>query len=105
MCAYLMIRWLNTARLIYPVALGVAVYGLALFEPTALVGGVLFSVLLIHSVVSGRLSLRTSLIHIGAALVSFAATYIAMIGWFGFDLFRAFAAVARDAAEFNVNSG
>ena len=28
-----------------------------------------------------------------------------MIGWFGFDLFRAFAAVARDAAEFNADSG
>ena len=104
-CACVMMRWLNTSRLIYAVVLGIAVYGLALFEPTALVAGVLFSVLLIQSVVSGRLSLRTAVLHVGAALVSFAATYIAMIGWFGFDLFRAFTAVARDAAEFNVNSG
>ena len=28
-----------------------------------------------------------------------------MIAWFDFDLLRAFAAVARDAAEFNINSG
>ena len=104
-CACVMIRWLNTARVIYAVVLGVTVYGLALFEPTALIAGVLFSVLLIHRVVSGQLPLRTALQHIGAALLSFVATYVAMIGWFGFDLFRAFAAVARDAAQFNVNSG
>ena len=43
-CACLMIRWLNTSRIVYAVVLGVAVYGLALFEPTALVAGVLLSV-------------------------------------------------------------
>ena len=53
-CACLMIRWLNTSRIIYAVGLGVAVYGLALFEPTALVAGVLLSALLIHRVVSGQ---------------------------------------------------
>jgi hypothetical protein len=104
-CACLTIRWLNTARVIYTVALGVAVYGLALFEPTALVSGVLLSVLLIHRVVSGRLPVRTAFFQIGAALLSFVAIYVAMIGWFGFDLLRAFAAVARDATDFNVNSG
>jgi hypothetical protein len=104
-CACLMIRWLNTARVIYAVMLGVAVYGLALFEPTALIAGLLFSVLLIHRVASGRLPVRTALLHIGAALLSFVATYVVMIGWFGFDLFRAFAAVARDAARFNADSG
>jgi hypothetical protein len=104
-CACLMIRWLNTARVLYAVVLGVAVYGLTLFEPTALIAGLLFSVLLIHRVASGRLPVRTALLHIGAALLSFVATYVVMIGWFGFDLFRAFAAVARDAARFNVDSG
>ena len=104
-CACLMMRWLNTASVIYAVVLGVAIYGMALFEPTALVAGALLSVLLIHRVMSGRLSPRTALLHIGAALLSFVAIHVAMIGWFGFDLFRAFAAVARDAAEFNVNNG
>ena len=74
-CACLMIRWLNTSRIVYAVVLGVAVYGLALFEPTALVAGVLFSVLLIHRVVSGRLSPRTALLHVGAGLLAFVATY------------------------------
>ena len=104
-CSCSSIRWLNTARVISAVLLGVAVYGLALFEPTALIAGLLFSVLVIHRVASGRLPMRTALLHIGAALLSFAATYVAMIGWFGFDLFSAFAAVARDAAQFNVKSG
>jgi hypothetical protein len=104
-CACLMIRWLNTARVIYAVVLGIAIYALALFEPTALVTGVLLSVLLAHRVASGRFRQQTALLHVGAGLLSFVATYVAMNGWFGFDLFRAFAAVARDAAEFNMKSG
>jgi hypothetical protein len=104
-CACLMMRWLNTAGVVYAVALGVAIYGLALFEPTALIAGLLLSVLLIHRIVSGRLPWRTASLHVGAALLAFVATYAAMVGWFGFDLFRAFAAVARDAAEFNMKSG
>ena len=104
-CACLMIRWLNTGRIIYAVLLGVAVYGLALFEPTALIAGVLFSVLLIHRVVSGRLLPRTALLHIGTGLLAFGAIHVAMISWFDFDLLRAFAAVARDAAKFNADSG
>ena len=104
-CACLMIRWLNTSRIIYAVVLGVAVYGLALFEPTALVAGVLFLILLIHSVVSRRFPPRTALLHVGTGLLAFGATHAAMIGWFNFDLLRAFAAVAREAADFNVHSG
>jgi hypothetical protein len=103
-CACLMIRWLNTTRIIYAVALGVAIYGLALFEPTALISGVLFLVLLTHRVVSGRLPPRTALFHTGAAILAFAATHAALIVWFDFDLLRAFAAVAREAAEFNRKS-
>jgi hypothetical protein len=104
-CACLMIRWLNTTRIIYAVLLGVAVYGLALFEPTALVAGVLFAVLLIHRVVSGRLPPRTAVVQIGTGLLAFVATHAGMIGWFDFDLLRAFGAAAHEAAEFNVNSG
>ena len=104
-CACLMVRWLNTGRIIYAVVLGVAVYGMALFEPAALVAGVLFSVLLIHRIASGRLPPRTALLHIGTGILGFGATYAVMIGWFDFDLLRAFAAVARDAAAFNVDSG
>ena len=104
-CACLMIRWLNTGRIVYAVVLGVAVYGLALFEPTALVAGVLFAALLIHRIVNGQLQPRTALLHIGTGFLAFVATYVAMIGGFDFDLLRAFAAVAGEAAKFNVDSG
>ncbi len=103
-CACLMIRWLNTTRIIYAVGLGAAIYGLALFEPTALIAGVLFSVLLMHRVVSGQLPWRTALFHIGTGLLAFVATHAAMIAWFDFNLLHAFAAVAREAAKFNINS-
>lgn len=104
-CACLLIRWLNTASVIYAAVLGIAIYGLALFEPTALITGVMLLFLSIHTLVSRRLPRRTALLHLSAALFSFAATHIAINVWFGFDLFRAFAAVARDAAEFNSTSG
>jgi hypothetical protein len=103
--ACLLIRWVNTGRITYAVGLGVAVYGLALFEPTALIAGVLFAALLIHRIVSGQLPPRTAALHIGAGLVAFVAAHAAMIGWFGFDLLRAFSAVARDAAKFNAATG
>jgi hypothetical protein len=104
-CACLLIRWVNTGRITYAVGLGAAVYGLALFEPTALIAGVLFATLLIHRVASGRLPPRTALLHIGAGFLAFVAVHATMIGWFGFDLLRAFTAVARDAAKFNADTG
>jgi methylthioxylose transferase len=103
--ACLTIRWLATGRIIYSAALGVAVYGLALFEPTALVAGVLFAALVLHRVVSRLLPSRTVVLHMGTALLAFGAIYAAMIVWFGFDLFRSFRAVAHDATEFNAGSG
>ena len=103
-CACLMVGWLNTGRIVYPVALGLAVYGLALFEPTALVIGVLFAALIAQTIAQGRLSLRAALLHMGVGLLVFGATHAVMLGWFRFDLFRALSEVARDAAEFNVVS-
>ena len=101
-CACLLLRWLRTGRTIYAASLGVAVYGLTLFEPTALVVGVLFAVLLLHTIVDGRIALRSACLQVVVGLLTFAATHIAMILWFGFDLISAFLAVAADAAAFNV---
>ena len=46
--------------------------------------------LLIHRVVSGRFPPQTALLHVGTGLLAFVATHAAMIGWFDFDLLRAF---------------
>jgi len=105
LCACLMMWWMASHRLIYAVLLGIAVYGLTLFEPTALVIGVLLLVILIQRIASGRFPARTAIIHVGAGALAFAATYAALAWWFGFDLIRAFAAVARDATDFNAETG
>jgi len=102
-CACLLLRWLNTGRTIYAACLGAAVYGLILFEPTTLVIGVLFAALLVRAIVSGRLSLRSSILQIAAGLLTFAATHFVMIRWFGFDLIGAFRDVAEDAVAFNAD--
>jgi methylthioxylose transferase len=103
-CACLVLRWLHTGRTIYAASLGIAVYGLALFEPTALVVGVLFATLLVHTIVSGRMTLRAAFLQIVVGILTFAVTYFAMVLWFGFDLIGAFRDVAADATAFNVEA-
>ena len=104
-CACLLLRWLDTGRPIYAAFLGAAVYGLIFFEPTPLVVGVLFAALLARAVVNGRIAVRFAFYHIVVGLLTFAATHIAMIVWFGFDLIEAFRLVATDAAAFNMVAG
>lgn len=104
-CAGLLLRWLDTGRTVYAALLGAAVYGLILFEPTALVVGVLFAALLARAVVSGRIPPRSAFFQIVVGLLTFAATHVAMMVWFGFDLISAFRLVAADAVAFNVSAG
>ncbi len=100
-CACLLLQWLKTGRTIYAALLGSAIYGLILFEPTALVAGVLFGTLLVHTIVARRMPLLSAVLQIGVGVLAFAATYFAMNLWFGFDLLSAFRSVAADAVAFN----
>jgi hypothetical protein len=100
-CACLLLRWVDTGRTIYAALLGAAVYGLVLFDPTALIIGVLFAVLLVRAIVKRRIPLRSALLDIGVGLLTFAATHAAMLFLFGFDLIGAFRHVAAEAAAFN----
>ena len=100
-CACLLLQWLKTGRTIYAALLGLAIYGLILFEPTALVAGVLFGVLLVHTIVTRRMALLPAVLQIGVGVLAFAATYFVMNLWFGFDLLSAFRSVAADAVAFN----
>ena len=104
-CGCLLLRWLHTGRTIYAASLGVAVYGLILFEPTALVVGMLFAVLLVRTIVDGRIALRSAILQMVVGLLAFVATHFAMILWFGFNLISAFRDVAADAVAFNVLAG
>ncbi len=103
-CACLLLRWLHTGRMLYAAWLGIATYGLILFEPTALIVGVLFGVLLVHAIVSGRIVLRTAVLQVVVGFLAFAATYLAMRVWFDFDLISAFRSVAADAVAFNADA-
>ena len=104
-CACVLVRWLHTGRAVYAALLGAAVYGLILFEPTALVVGVLFAALLAHTVVNDGMAIGSVLFHIVMGFLAFAATHVAMMVWFGFDLISAFRAVAADAVAFNAVAG
>lgn len=101
-CACLMVRWVNSAKAAYAALLGAAVYGLILFEPTALVTGVLFAALLVRALLNGSITPGTAVRHMAIGVVSFAATYSAMRAWFGFDLMSAFRHVSAEATNFNV---
>ena len=103
-CGVLLLRWLDTGRMLYAALLGAAVYGLVLFEPTALAAGVLFAVILVRAVMTARMSLRSAALHVAAGAVAFAATHIMMLLWFRFDLIDAFRDVAADAVAFNVEA-
>ncbi len=101
-CGCLLLRWLDTGRTSYAALLGVAAYGLILFEPTAVIVSVLFAALLVRAIVRGSIGLWTAGRQIGVGVLAFAATYLAMVVWFGFDLIGALRHIAADAANFNV---
>jgi hypothetical protein len=101
-CGCLLVRWLNRSRTIDAALTGASLYGLVLFEPSALIVGVLFAALIVRAIGTGRIAPRTAVVQGAAGILAFAATYLAMVVWFGFDLISAFRHVAADAAGFNV---
>jgi hypothetical protein len=104
-CALLVLRWLRTGRAAYAAASGVALFGLAFFEPVPLVMGLLFAALAARAVSRGDLTARRFLLQ-GCVLVgAFIVTYVAMYLAFGFDLVDALRRVLADAASFNVKAG
>jgi hypothetical protein len=101
-CACLLLKWLATGRAVYAALLGVAVYGLVLFEPGALVAGLLFAALIARALWLGEIAPAVLARQIGIGIAMFAATYIAMAIGFGFDLAVALRGVTADAAQFNL---
>lgn len=103
-CACLLVRWLRTGRTIYALGLGGATYGLILFEPTALMVGLLFAVFLVHAIITGRLALRRTALQMLSGFLVLVATHLAMMLWYGFDLVSAFRSAAADAIAFNADA-
>jgi hypothetical protein len=103
-CAWLLLRMLAAKRPRDAALLGVAVYGVAFFEPLPLVLGLLFAALMARAWWLGQISARELLALVGVGGVAFATTYAAMYLWFGFDLLDAFRRISAHAVEFNVQN-
>ena len=104
LCALLLVRWLRDNRLVYASFLGVALYALAFFEPTALAIGLLFAAIAIQALMRTTIAPQVIIRQGVIAVALFVATYLLMRGLLGFDLFRAFRDVAADAVAFNRNA-
>jgi hypothetical protein len=103
-CGCLLVRWLDGGRTVYAALLGIAVYGLILFEPTALVVGLLFTALIVRAIRRRRIPLPTAIRQMAIGVLALAATYAAVRAWFGFDLAAALRHVAAEAQQFNLST-
>ena len=99
--AYLWLRWLRTARAPYAILLGVTFYGLLFYEPMPLVLGLLFGAFTAQALWRAEIGWRTLLVQVGLAAMAFAATYVTVLAWFGFNLFATLSRVSADAVAFN----
>jgi hypothetical protein len=103
-CACLLLRMLQTRQPRYAALLGVALYGLAFFEPLPLVMGLLFAALVARAFCQGTLPARELLELLAIGCVAFATSHAAMRLWFGFDLVDAFRRIGSHAVEFNIQN-
>jgi hypothetical protein len=103
-CACLLLRMLQTRQPRYAVALGVALYAMAFFEPLPLVMGLLFAMLVARTLWQRALPTRELFELVAIGCVAFVTSYAAMRLWFGFDLVDAFRRVGSHAVEFNVQN-
>ena len=100
-CAWLLVRWLKTGATVYPVALGVALYALVMFEPLPLVLGLLFLLLIAGAIARGEIGWERFALQGCATIVMFIATFQAVLWTTGFDLARGFEQIGAHAVEFN----
>ncbi len=102
-CAWLFMRWVRTGRMTYAASLGIALYGVLLFDPLPLVLGLLFVAILAHALHAGTIAARTVLRHGAVGIAAFAAVHVFMLSTFHFDVLRTFNALRIEAAAFNVD--
>ena len=98
---YLWLRVLRHRGVAHSIGLGVALYGLAFFEPLPLVLGVLFAALAVRALLLHELTWRRLSAQVSVTTISFLATYVAMRWWFHFDLISTFRQLLTEAVAFN----
>ena len=103
-CAYLALRWVSSWSWVYAALVGIAAYGLLLYEPLSLAIGALLAALMARSLWQGHIALSKVLAQILTIGAAFLVTHAAMYRWFGFDIIRVFQQLAADAMNFNAQA-
>jgi len=103
-CACLGLRWLSNWSWVYAALVGIAAYGLLLYEPLSLASGALLVALMARSMWQGNVALSKVLAQITTIGAAFLITHAAMYRWFGFDIIRVFQQLAADAMDFNAQA-
>jgi hypothetical protein len=104
-CAFFVVRWLQTGGRWHAVFSGLAVYAFVLFEPLPLVMGLLFLALIVRSLVRRDMPFQRVAAGILAGALGFLAMHLAMRFAFDFDLFDALRNVTAHAVQFNATEG
>ncbi len=100
-CLWLWLRVLKTRAAAYSVALGGALFLLALFEPLPLVSGIIFAGMAAGAVIRDEIRWGLLARHTLIVATAFVAVYLAVRLWLGLDLFGVFRHLLGDAVEFN----
>jgi hypothetical protein len=99
--AVLVMQFLKTKYLLWAAAVGVATYGLALFDPMVLVIGLPLLLLVARDVRTERISGRQAIQLAGYASGSFLAVHAIVVMTTNLSVFEAFLVAYRDSREFN----
>ena len=100
-CGWLLLRWLRTGRTAYALLLGMALYGLVLFEPLPLVMGLLFLMLVMSAIFRGQIAWDRFIAQAAVVIFAFIGASEAVTAWSGFDIVRTFQTIGDHAREFN----
>jgi len=104
LAAWLFVRWLRSRNALYAAAFGASIYGIVLFEPAGLAIGGLLAGVLVGAVLRAEIRPSTLIWQGAVAVAAFAANYVAMRVYFGFDLWSTVRLLAEAAARFNVDA-
>jgi hypothetical protein len=100
-CAWLLVKWIRTGRTMFAVMMGVALYGLVLFEPLPLVIGLLFLALVFWAIARGEIAPGRFVLQSALAICAFIVAAETVLVMAGFDVLRAFDTIRAHALEFN----
>jgi hypothetical protein len=103
-CLYFFLVYLDSKNRLFLVLLGVSLYGLALFEPSPFVTGLLFIGVLLHAFEQKKVSKSELISILLIPILSFVMSHLFFLVFFSFNLWTAGQYIVKDALEFNLSS-